>query len=54
MLDAKGLAQSNALLLAASAAHLALCVHTVPDYGALGLVWADAANMLLRIAYSMW
>ncbi|GLC67093.1 hypothetical protein PLESTF_000514400 [Pleodorina starrii] len=54
VLDARGLQQSNALLLVFSGAHLAVCVALVRQYGALGLVAADGANMVLRIAYSAW
>ncbi|GFR48691.1 hypothetical protein Agub_g10647, partial [Astrephomene gubernaculifera] len=54
VLDARGLQQSNMLLLVFSGAHLAACVVLVQQYGALGLVAADSVNMLLRIAYSAW
>ncbi|KXZ50073.1 hypothetical protein GPECTOR_18g51 [Gonium pectorale] len=54
VLDARGLRHSNAALLAFSGAHLAACVALVGRHGALGLVAADGANMVLRIAYSAW
>ncbi|GIL76385.1 hypothetical protein Vretifemale_5979 [Volvox reticuliferus] len=54
VLDARGLQQSNALLLVFSGAHLGVCVALVRQYGALGLVAADGANMVLRISYSAW
>ncbi|GIL64160.1 hypothetical protein Vafri_18121 [Volvox africanus] len=54
VLDARGLQQSNALLLVFSAVHLGVCVALVRQYGALGLVAADSANMVLRISYSAW
>ncbi|GIL92754.1 hypothetical protein Vretimale_11741 [Volvox reticuliferus] len=54
VLDARGLQQSNALLLVFSGAHLGVCVVLVRQYGALGLVAADGANMVLRISYSAW
>ncbi|KAG2427588.1 hypothetical protein HXX76_012242 [Chlamydomonas incerta] len=54
VLDARGLQASNALLLLFTAVHLAACVGLVGRLGALGLVAADGANMVLRIAYSAW
>lgn len=54
VLDHRGLQQSNMLLLAFSAAHLAACGALVRRHGALGLVAADSLNMALRIAYSGW
>ncbi|GLI64837.1 hypothetical protein VaNZ11_008131 [Volvox africanus] len=54
VLDARGLQQSNALLLVFSGVHLGVCVALVRQYGALGLVAADSANMVLRISYSTW
>ncbi|KAG2446862.1 hypothetical protein HYH02_008019 [Chlamydomonas schloesseri] len=54
VLDARGLQASNALLLLFAGAHMGACVALVGRLGALGLVAADGANMLLRIAYSAW
>ncbi len=54
VLDGAALRQSNALLLAFSAAHVGATLVLVKQAGAVGLVAADALNMLLRIAYSAW
>eukprot|EP00198_Chlamydomonas_reinhardtii_P011831 XP_001701168.1 predicted protein [Chlamydomonas reinhardtii] len=54
VLDARGLQASNALLLLFAGAHVGACVGLVGRLGALGMVAADAANMVLRIAYSAW
>ena len=48
------LGASNAWLVGFSAAHVALSVGLVGRLGARGLIAADAGNMALRIAYSLW
>lgn len=54
VLDQRGLQANNLLLLAFSGAHMAATWVLVRQAGAVGLVLADAVNMLLRIAYSAW
>jgi oligosaccharide translocation protein RFT1 len=44
---------SNGWLLVCSGVHLALAAALVQAHGALGLILADGANMLLRIAYCL-
>lgn len=51
--SSRQLARGNVFLFASSGAHLALCFLLVQRYGAVGLVWASAANMALRSAYSL-
>lgn len=54
VLDQAALKAANALLVVFSAAHVACSVVLVQLGGAAGLVAADAANVGLRIAYSLW
>jgi hypothetical protein len=54
VLDARALATANLVLLGVAGAHLAGCVVLIRALGAVGLVAADALNMALRIAVSMW
>ncbi|KAG1680360.1 hypothetical protein FOA52_015451 [Chlamydomonas sp. UWO 241] len=54
VLDARGLSQINALLVAFAVVHVAASAGAVSAAGAVGLVAADAANMALRIVSSLW
>lgn len=54
VLGSAALQQANLLLVVFTAVHLACSAVLVHIAGAGGLVLADAANMLLRIAYSLW
>ena len=54
VLDSKGLHQSNLLLMALSVLHLGVSALAISYAGAVGLVAADAFNMLLRVALSLW
>jgi oligosaccharide translocation protein RFT1 len=54
VLGAAALNRSNALLLVFTGVHLACSVALVTRLGAVGLIAADALNMLLRVAYSSW
>jgi oligosaccharide translocation protein RFT1 len=54
VLGAAALNRSNALLLVFTGVHLACSVALVTRLGAVGLITADAVNMLLRVAYSSW
>lgn len=47
------LRRSNFLLVGFTTAHIALSFGLVARFGTVGLVLADAANMLLRISYSL-
>ncbi len=51
--NARQLAASNAWLVAFTAAHAGLSIVAVRTGGAAGLIAADGANMLLRIAYCL-
>ena len=53
-MDPGSLRRANAMLVLFSALHLLLCVLLIRAAGAAGLVLADATNMVLRIAYSLW
>jgi oligosaccharide translocation protein RFT1 len=50
--DKKNLLKNNVALILASVAHVAISVAAVNIHGAVGLLFADGINMLLRIAYS--
>lgn len=54
VLDSKALQQANAALVVLGATHVAASLALIRAGGAVGLVAADAFNMLLRIAYSLW
>ena len=54
VLDGRGIQQTNMLLVAFSVAHLAASIFCINAAGAVGLVLADAVNMVLRIACSLW
>ncbi len=54
VLDGRGIQQTNMLLVAFSVTHLAASVFCINAAGAVGLVLADAVNMVLRIACSLW
>ncbi len=54
VLDARGLQQVNGLLVVFSCAHVAASLVCIRAMGAVGLVIADAVNMTLRIASSLW
>ncbi|GBF96551.1 hypothetical protein Rsub_09134 [Raphidocelis subcapitata] len=54
VLDAAALQRANAALVALGASHVAASLLLVSAGGAAGLVAADALNMALRIAYSLW
>jgi hypothetical protein len=54
VLDAAALQRANAALVVLGMAHAAASFALVSAGGALGLVAADALNMCLRIAYSLW
>ena len=54
VLDARGIQQTNALLVAFSLIHLVASVVCINLAGAVGLVLADSINMILRISCSFW
>lgn len=52
--DQSELHQANAALVAVSIVHIGLSVWGVKSSGAVGLLLADAVNMVLRIFYCLW
>ncbi len=52
--DSRALQQINYLLVGFSIAHVAASVVCINTFGAVGLVLADAINMALRVACSLW
>lgn len=54
VLDPSALRAANALLVVFTASHVVCSIVLVQLGGAAGLVAADAFNMALRIAYSLW
>lgn len=54
VLDQAALKQANALLVAFAGAHILCSLAMMRAADAAGLVLADAVNMALRIAYSLW
>jgi oligosaccharide translocation protein RFT1 len=53
VLDVAALRAANAALVVFTLVHVATSMVLVKAGGAVGLVLADAVNMLLRIAYSL-
>lgn len=54
VLEPSALKAANALLVVFTASHVVCSIVLVQLGGAAGLVAADALNMTLRIAYSLW
>jgi oligosaccharide translocation protein RFT1 len=54
VLEPSALKAANALLVVFAASHVLASIVLVQLGGAAGLVAADAVNMALRIAYSLW
>lgn len=54
VLEPSALKAANALMVVFTASHVVCSIVLVQLGGAAGLVAADALNMTLRIAYSLW
>jgi oligosaccharide translocation protein RFT1 len=54
VLDSRGIQQTNLLLVLFSVLHMTASWVLIRAAGAVGLMLADAVNMALRIACSMW